>query len=111
MTAQDWDAAYEGDVPDTPVDRHVIEVVGGLSPGTAIDLGCGLGQNSVWLARQGWAVTGLDIAGWATGSARSYAITGVVREEELQSHLPGRPHIVAIGHHHHVFFNRQCTGG
>ena len=57
-----WEAAYVGDVPDTPVDRDVIRVASGLTTGTALDLGCGTGQNSIWLASRGWRVHCIDVA-------------------------------------------------
>ena len=57
----DWEAAYSGDVPDTPVDRDVVRIARELSPGSALDMGCGSGQNSIWLARQGWRVHGVDM--------------------------------------------------
>jgi 2-polyprenyl-3-methyl-5-hydroxy-6-metoxy-1,4-benzoquinol methylase len=78
MTASDWNLAYEGETPETPVDRHIMEVAGDLQPGTAIDLGCGTGQNSIWLAQQGWIVTGLDIAADAIAGAREAAATAGV---------------------------------
>lgn len=43
-----------------------------LRPGRALDLGCGEGADSVWLAEQGWHVTGVDIA--ATAVARGTAL-------------------------------------
>lgn len=69
----DWAAAYSGDVPETPVDSDVMAVAAGLRPGTALDLGCGAGQNSIWLATHGWRVHGLDIAGGAIERARAAA--------------------------------------
>lgn len=69
----DWASAYSGDIPATPVDRDVMAVARGLQPGTALDLGCGTGQNSIWLAEQGWRVHGLDIAVGAIEQARAAA--------------------------------------
>lgn len=35
---------------------------GTISPCKAIDLGCGLGNYSIWLAQQGFAMTGVDVS-------------------------------------------------
>ncbi|MEU5778759.1 class I SAM-dependent methyltransferase [Streptomyces venezuelae] len=34
----------------------------GLPPGRALDVGCGEGADALWLARQGWRVTAVDIS-------------------------------------------------
>src|SRR5690606_25807973 len=33
-----------------------------LTPGHALELGCGKGDDAVWLARQGWSVTAVEIS-------------------------------------------------
>jgi 2-polyprenyl-3-methyl-5-hydroxy-6-metoxy-1,4-benzoquinol methylase len=40
-----------------------------LPPGQALDVGCGEGADSIWLARRGWEVTALDISQIALGRA------------------------------------------
>jgi len=38
----------------------LVETVRRLKPGRALDLACGKGRNSVWLAEHGWQVTAVD---------------------------------------------------
>ena len=42
-----------------------------LTGGDALDLACGLGQNALWLAAQGYRVTGVDISPQALVRARA----------------------------------------
>lgn len=47
--------------------------VAGLAPGCALDVGCGEGRNSLWLAEQGWQVTGIDFSAVAISKAQRLA--------------------------------------
>ena len=46
----------------------LVDTVGALSPGDALDLGCGDGGDALWLADQGWSVLTVDVS--ATALAR-----------------------------------------
>ena len=41
-------------------DEILVDQVERLTPGRALDNGCGTGGNAVWLAKQGWQVTAVD---------------------------------------------------
>ena len=51
----------------------LVDVVRCLSPGTALDLGCGEGGDAIWLARQGWHVTAVDVSTTALDRAEAAA--------------------------------------
>lgn len=74
--AAEWDARYgEGDGAmwsGRPNGRLVAEVAG-LPPGRALDVGCGEGADAIWLARQGWTVTAIDVSDLAVQRAREAA--------------------------------------
>ncbi len=44
-----------------------------LTPGTALDLGCGTGTHSIYLAQQGWQVIGIDFVAKAVKAAQRKA--------------------------------------
>ena len=44
-----------------------------LTPGRALDVGCGTGDTSIYLAQHGWRVTGVDFVSKAVEKARAKA--------------------------------------
>jgi 2-polyprenyl-3-methyl-5-hydroxy-6-metoxy-1,4-benzoquinol methylase len=48
---------------------HLVRETGGLTPGTALDAGCGEGGEAGWLAAHGWDVTAADISAEALSRA------------------------------------------
>ncbi|MCX8560024.1 class I SAM-dependent methyltransferase [Mycolicibacterium mucogenicum] len=53
--------------------RELVEGDGALTPGTALDIGCGTGDNALYLAGLGWDVTGIDYVATAVQKARAKA--------------------------------------
>lgn len=74
-TAEDWDANY-AETEQRWSGHHNgplgVETAH-LLPGSALDVGCGEGADAIWLATQGWTVTGLDISEVALERARRAA--------------------------------------
>lgn len=70
-----WEDRYSGDHPvwSGAPNATLVEVLARLEPGRALDLGCGEGGDALWLAGQGWTVTGIDIAPTAIARAREAA--------------------------------------
>jgi SAM-dependent methyltransferase len=70
-------AGWDTGVP-TPEVVELVEGPSPLPPGRALDLGCGTGTNSVYLAKHSWDVTGVDMVGRALDTARHKAATAGV---------------------------------
>jgi SAM-dependent methyltransferase len=56
-----------------PPNAYLTAAAAGLPPGRALDAGCGHGSEALWLAAQGWQVTGVDFSAAALAHARSTA--------------------------------------
>jgi SAM-dependent methyltransferase len=59
--------------------RELTEGSGALPKGRALDIGCGTGDASIYLARHGWNVTGVDFVEKALGRARAKSEAAGVR--------------------------------
>jgi SAM-dependent methyltransferase len=59
--------------------QALVEEIGHLSPGNALDLGAGEGRNAIWLASLGWHVTAVDFA--ENGLAKGRKVSA---KEQLQ---------------------------
>lgn len=72
-----WERRYaamtkpSGGRPSAALTRFAVERI----PGQALDLGCARGDDVIWLAGQGWTVTGVDISQTALRAARASADT------------------------------------
>lgn len=71
-----WDDIYKARTgPSNGQPSAVMErYAAGRNPGTALDLGCARGDDVIWLAKQGWQATGVDISFKALDVARESAM-------------------------------------
>jgi len=96
--AVEWDARYserDGAMWSGRPNGRLVSEVADLNPGRALDVGCGEGADAIWLARNGWTVTGIDISTVAVRRAREAAeLAGAMVEwlsgDALQTPLPSR---------------------
>jgi SAM-dependent methyltransferase len=70
-----WNRVLTAENPsfNTQPNAFLVEMAKGRKPGTALDVGMGQGRNAIWLAQQGWEVTGFDPADKAVALARERA--------------------------------------
>lgn len=73
--ASSWDERYSGKdaVWSGKPNVQLVAEASKLTPGTALDVGCGEGADVVWLARHGWRVTGADFSAQGLERAARHA--------------------------------------
>jgi len=106
----DWNDRYrEGNLPwDTGRPSSELQAVlsqNAIRPCRALEIGCGTGTNSVWLAQQGFEVTGLDVAPLAVEQAKKRAHAAGVQARFLVADVLQLPD---LGGPFDFFFDRGC---
>ncbi|HEY0190125.1 MAG TPA: methyltransferase domain-containing protein [Kofleriaceae bacterium] len=86
-TARDmWNDNYRQAIGfDHAPNQLLVDSVRGVAPGAALDLMTGQGRNAVYLASQGWRVTGVDIADEGLRQTRDAAARAHLTVETVQA--------------------------
>ena len=87
MTDETWDQRFAEQPWISHPDPLLTQIVGELAPGRAIDLGCGPGRNAIWLAEQGFQVTGVDASAVGLRQARERAAAAGVHLDLILADL------------------------
>jgi SAM-dependent methyltransferase len=82
-----WDERYRERGPEPgPPEQALVAALSPLRPGRAVDLGCGTGRHTLWLATRGWCVTAVDFSavgverGRAAAERRGLSVDWVVAD-------------------------------
>jgi SAM-dependent methyltransferase len=107
---RDWNASYrEGDLPwDTGRPSSELQRIcdeNRIQPCRALELGCGTGSNSVWLAQHGFEVTGVDVAPLAVERAEERARGAGVKVQFVVADVLDMPELNGP---FEFFFDRGC---
>lgn len=75
LEAERWNRILTSAKPafNTKPNAFLVDMVRDITPGTALDVGMGQGRNALYLAQQGWTVTGFDPADRAVAAAQQEA--------------------------------------
>lgn len=85
----DWDARYSerDQIWSGKPNNGLVSEASDLTPGRALDLGCGEGGDAIWLAQQGWTVTATDISPVALKRAAQHASDAGVADQIDWQHI------------------------
>lgn len=94
-----WDTGHPSTELQATLTRHAV------APCRVLELGCGTGTNSVWLAQQGFEVTAVDVAPLAVEQAQTRAR---VAGAEIKFVVADILQLPDIGGPFEFFFDRGC---
>ncbi len=105
-----WNDRYRDGILPWDTGRPSSELQGVLSRNTiqpcrVLDIGCGTGTNSVWLAQQGFEVTGIDLAPLAVERAQQRALAAGIN---VHFRVADVLHLPDLGEPFGFFFDRGC---
>ncbi|WP_309571814.1 class I SAM-dependent methyltransferase [Deinococcus sp.] len=109
------DHPLTSDLPDANlVDWRARGLLSGGEGKTALDIGCGLGRNTRYFARQGYRATGIDLSPYAVKEARERSGESGATFTEcdvLRDPIPGGPYDVVYdsGCFHHLPPHRRLS--
>lgn len=108
-----WDDVH-ADRPaatDPRPNARLVETAEGLRPGDALDLGCGNGGDSLWLAHREWRVTAVDISSVAVerladhAGSRSLSDLVTTERHDLRESFPKGRFDLVSAHYLHTLFD------
>ncbi|MFF9489610.1 SAM-dependent methyltransferase [Streptomyces sp. NPDC014676] len=114
MSADDavrfWDDVYAARpaATDPRPNVRLTETLADLPPGDVLDLGCGAGGDALWLARQGWRVTAVDVSAVAVERLTSLTVSHgladriTARRHDLRESFPEGEFDVVCAHYLHT---------
>lgn len=75
LEVERWNRILTAEKPNfnTKPNAFLVQMTRDRKPGTALDVGMGQGRNALYLAQQGWTVTGFDPADRAVAAAQAEA--------------------------------------
>lgn len=98
-----WDAIYrDGTGFRVAPNQLLVDAVRGVAPGKALDVGMGQGRNAVFLAQQGWDVTGVDTSAEGlriahdSAAAAGVQVHGVLEDVATYDLGKGRWDLIAL---------------
>jgi SAM-dependent methyltransferase len=91
--------------------RNLIEGPAALPADSAIDIGCGTGDSSIYLARHGWQVTGVDIAATALKQAQAKAAAEHVQVNFVRADATRLSSAAGIGGAFTLILDSGCLHG
>lgn len=90
-----------------PIAQNLQDLVHILPAGKALDLGCGTGDASIYLAQNGWTVTGVDYIEQPLEAARSKATAAKASADFVQADVT-RLSQEGLGQHFNLIVDNGC---